>query len=163
MECYKDFKSPYFLWTCHPQTWAPLYRTVTFVLQMVYTLDLREGIDILCEVFFTGEAWFHFSDNITRQNSRILSAENHQTFRVRSLYFLKIQICCVVSLWRTVSAIFFIQMLTTGCYLKLIVNFISLLQVQEQDCQFQQDGFMAHTATSAMWMLYEFFCGCIVS
>jgi hypothetical protein len=34
----------------------------------------KESIDILDEVFFTGEAWFYFSGNITRQNSRIWSA-----------------------------------------------------------------------------------------
>jgi hypothetical protein len=41
-------------------------------------------------------------------------------------------------------------MVTAGCYQELTVNFISLSQVDEQDCQFQQGGFMAHTATSAI-------------
>jgi len=93
MEVYgmqKDFKTPYSLWTCHPQTWASWYGAGTFVLWLVYALHLREGIHILHEVFFTDEAWFHFSGNITRQNSRIWSAENLQTFCVKLLHSLKI-------------------------------------------------------------------------
>jgi hypothetical protein len=123
MECYKDFKTPYFLRTCRPQTWASWYGAVPFVLQLVYTLHLREGIHILHEVFFTDEACFHFGDNITRQNSRIWSAENLETFCVRFLRSLKIQIWCVVSLWRTVGAIFLRQMLTVRCYPELWISY----------------------------------------
>jgi hypothetical protein len=39
------------------------------------------------------------------------------------------------------------------------MNFISLLEVDEQDCWFQQDGATAHTANSIMQMLSEFFGG----
>jgi hypothetical protein len=43
------------------------------------------------------------------------------------------------------------------------MNFIFLLEVDEQDCWFQQDGATAHTANSTMQMLSEFFGGCIIS
>jgi hypothetical protein len=43
------------------------------------------------------------------------------------------------------------------------MNFISLLEVDKQDCWFQQDGAMAHTENSTMQMLSEFFGGCIIS
>jgi hypothetical protein len=42
------------------------------------------------------------------------------------------------------------------------MNFISLLEVDEQDCWFQQDGATAHTADSIMQMLSEFFGGRII-
>jgi hypothetical protein len=42
------------------------------------------------------------------------------------------------------------------------MNFISLLEVDEQDCWFQQGGAKAHTANSIMHMLREFFGGCII-
>jgi hypothetical protein len=37
------------------------------------------------------------------------------------------------------------------------------LEVDEQDCWFQQDGAAAHTANSTMQMLREFFGGRIIS
>jgi hypothetical protein len=43
------------------------------------------------------------------------------------------------------------------------MNLISLLEVDEQDCCFQQDGAVAHTAISTMQMLSEFFGGRVIS
>jgi hypothetical protein len=43
------------------------------------------------------------------------------------------------------------------------MNFISILEVDEQDCWFQQDGATSHTANSTMQMLSEFFGGRIIS
>jgi hypothetical protein len=43
------------------------------------------------------------------------------------------------------------------------MNFISLLEIDEQDCWFQQDKATAHTANSTMQMLSEFFGGRIIS
>jgi hypothetical protein len=143
-------------------TWASWYGAVTFVLQLVYTLHLREGIHILHEVFFTDEAWVHFSGNITRQNSRIWSAEDLQTFCVRLLHSLKIQIWCVVSLWRTVSAIFLRQMLTAGCYPELWISY-SCCKFMNKTASCNKMGLRSIQQTSTMWMLSEFLGGCIIS
>jgi hypothetical protein len=43
------------------------------------------------------------------------------------------------------------------------MNFISFLEVDEQDCWFQQDGAMAQTANSTVQMLSDFFGGSIIS
>jgi hypothetical protein len=43
------------------------------------------------------------------------------------------------------------------------MDFISLLEVDEQDCWFQQDGATAHTANSTTQMSSEFFGGRIIS
>jgi hypothetical protein len=43
------------------------------------------------------------------------------------------------------------------------MNFISLLEFDEHDCCFQQDGAAAHTANSTMQMLSEFFSGRVIS
>jgi hypothetical protein len=43
------------------------------------------------------------------------------------------------------------------------MNFISLLEVEEQDCWFQQDGAMAHTENSTMQIFSEFSGGRIIS
>jgi hypothetical protein len=43
------------------------------------------------------------------------------------------------------------------------MNFISLLEVDEQYCWFQQDEATAHTADSTMQMLSELFGGSIIS
>jgi hypothetical protein len=36
------------------------------------------------------------------------------------------------------------------------MNLISILEVDKQDCWFQQDGAVAHTANSAMQMFSQF-------
>jgi hypothetical protein len=54
-------------------------------------------------------------------------------------------------------------MITVERYQELIMNLISLLEVNEQDCWFQQDGAMVQTANSTMQMLSEFFGGYIIS
>jgi hypothetical protein len=43
------------------------------------------------------------------------------------------------------------------------MNFISLLEVDEQDCWFQQDVATMYTENSTMLMLSEFFGGHIIS
>jgi hypothetical protein len=43
------------------------------------------------------------------------------------------------------------------------MSFISLLEVDEQDSWFQQDGAAVHTANSTMQMLSKFFDGHIIS
>jgi hypothetical protein len=43
------------------------------------------------------------------------------------------------------------------------MNLISVLEVDKQDCWFQQDGATAHTANTTMQMLSEFFGGRIIS
>jgi hypothetical protein len=58
--------------------------------------------------------------------------------------------------------IFFSKKITAECYQKLIMNFIFLLEVDEKDRWFQQDGATVHTANSTMQMS-EFFGGRIIS
>jgi hypothetical protein len=53
--------------------------------------------------------------------------------------------------------------MTDELYHELIMNLISLLEVDEQDCWFQQDEATAHKANSTMQMLSEFFGGHIIS
>jgi hypothetical protein len=53
-------------------------------------------------------------------------------------------------------------MVTAEHYQELIMNFISLLEVDEQDCWFQQDGAMVHTANSIMQMLSKLFDSSII-
>jgi hypothetical protein len=43
------------------------------------------------------------------------------------------------------------------------MNFISLWEVDKQDCWFQQDGAVVHIANSTMQMFSEFFGGRIIS
>jgi hypothetical protein len=62
-----------------------------------------------------------------------------------------------------IGPIFFSQTITVERYPKLILNFISLLEVDKHDCWFQQDGAAVHTANSTMQMLREFFGGHIIS
>jgi hypothetical protein len=45
----------------------------------------------------------------------------------------------------------------------MIMDFISLFEVDKQDCWFWQEGATAHTENSTMQMLSEFFGGRIIS
>jgi hypothetical protein len=66
-------------------------------------------------------------------------------------------VCCLST--RIIGPIFFSETITADRYQELVMNFISLLEVDGQDCWFQQDGATAHTANSTMQMSSEFFGG----
>jgi hypothetical protein len=53
-----------------------------------FTHFIRGGIDILCKVFHSDEAWFHRSEYVDSENSRIWSAENPHAFHERQLHSL---------------------------------------------------------------------------
>jgi hypothetical protein len=50
---------------------------------------------------------------------------------------------------------FLSETITAEHYQEFIMNLISLLEVNEQDCWFQQDGATAHTENSALQMLSD--------
>jgi hypothetical protein len=54
-------------------------------------------------------------------------------------------------------------MITAERYQELIMNFISLSKVDEQNCWFQQEGAKAHATNPTMQMLSEFFGGRVIS
>jgi hypothetical protein len=102
---------------------------MTSVHQMVYALYSR-GIDILDKVFFRDEAWSHLSGYINSHTSRIWSAENLHTFHERLLHSLKVRVWCAVSRQKIIGPFFFSE--TAERYQELIMNLISLLEVDEQ-------------------------------
>jgi hypothetical protein len=105
-----------------------------------FTHFIRGGIDILDEVCLRDETWFHLSEYVNNQNSRIWSAENPYTFHETPLHSFKVRVCCAVSRRRIIGPIFFSETITAERYQELIMNFISLLEAEEQDCWFQQMG-----------------------
>jgi hypothetical protein len=54
-------------------------------------------------------------------------------------------------------------MITAKNYQELIMNFMFLLEVDEQNCWFLHDGATAHIANSTMHKLSEFFGWCNIS
>jgi hypothetical protein len=113
-----------------------------------FTHFIQGGTDIL--VFYSDEAWFHLSGYVNSHNSRIRSAENPHTFHERPLHSLKVSVRCAVFRRRIIVPIFFSEKITAERYQELIMNFISIFEVDEQDCWFQQDWFTAHTANLTM-------------
>jgi hypothetical protein len=59
--------------------------------------------------------------------------------------------------------LFFETTLNAEAYQELIQQFITLLQVDERDCWFQQDSATAHAAASTMEILHEFFGENVIS
>jgi hypothetical protein len=79
------------------------------------------------------------------------------------ILLILLEIWCAVSRQTIIGSIFFIEMATAERYQEIIVNLISLLEVDEQDCWYQQDGATVPTEISTMQMLSEFFGGRIIS
>jgi hypothetical protein len=128
-----------------------------------FTHCIQGGEDILDEVFFGDEACSHQTGYINSQNSRIRSAENLHTFHERPLHSLRFGVWCDASRQRIISPIFFSETIRAERNQELVINSVSLLEVDEQVCWFQQDGATVHTANSTMQMLSEFFGGRIIS
>jgi hypothetical protein len=59
--------------------------------------------------------------------------------------------------------LFFDTSTNAEAYQELIQQFISLLQVDERKCWFQQDSATAHTAASTRVILHEFVCENLIS
>jgi hypothetical protein len=78
------------------------------------------------------------------------STENSHTFHERPLHSLEFGVWCAVSQWMIIGSIFFSEMITAEHNQELMINFISLLEVDEQDCWFQQDGATAHATHSTV-------------
>jgi hypothetical protein len=57
-----------------------------------------------------------------------------RTPSMKQLHFLKAGVRCAVSGRRIIGPIFLSEMITVERYKELIINFISLLEVDEQDC-----------------------------
>jgi hypothetical protein len=59
--------------------------------------------------------------------------------------------------------LFFETSINAEAYQELIQQFITLLQVDEHKCWFQQDSATAHTAASTVVILHEFFSENLIS
>jgi hypothetical protein len=63
----------------------------------------------------------------------------------------------------TIGPVFFSEMITAEHYQGLIMNFISLLEMDKQHCCSQQEEAKAHTTNQTMQTLSKFFGGYIIS
>jgi hypothetical protein len=125
---------------------------------------IRGNIGVLDQVFFfTDEAWFHLSGYINCQNYRTWRTENPHNFAETPLYPQKIDVWCAISRRRIIGPLFFETSINAEAYQELIQQFIALLKVDKRNCWFKQDSATAHTATSTMVILHEFFGENIVS
>ncbi len=114
-------------------------------------------------MFFTNEVWFHPDRFINTQNYRIWSSEKPQEYRKTGLHPKKLGVRCAVSHWRIVGPIFFERTVTAEVYHGIVIKFISLLEPDERDCIFQQDGVTAHTAQETIAFLKDFFGDHLIS
>ncbi len=56
-----------------------------------------------------------------------------------------------------------LQRVTAEMYQDIMRQFIALFETEDRDCQFQQDGALAHTAAEILSFLAKFFQKCIIS
>ncbi len=112
-------------------------------------------------MFFTNEAWFHLDGFINAHNYRIWSLERPQEYLEAGLHPKKFGVWCAVSRRRIVRSIFFERTVTAEVYCGIGMQFISLLEPDERDCIFQQDGATVHTAQETIAFLKDFFGDCL--
>jgi hypothetical protein len=117
---------------------------------------VRNGVDILKNVFFSNEAWFHLCGLVNSQYSRFWSIENPHLFHEVSLHSQKIGCWFVISRNRIVGPIFFSETVTAEKYQDIIIQFISLLD-EERFWRLQQDGAPSNTSNSTVEKLKQFF------
>ncbi len=86
-----------------------------------------------------------------------LLSEKPQEYQETGLHPKKLGVWCAVSRRRIVGSIFFQCTVTAEVYRGIVLQFISLLESDEHDCIFQQDGVTAHTAQETITFLKDFF------
>ena len=112
---------------------------------------------------FTNEAWFHLNGYVNSQNYRTWRTVNPHNYTESPLHPQKIGVWCATSRYRIIGPLFFETNINSEAYQELIQQFITLLQVDERKCWFQQDSATAHTAASTMVILHEFFGENVIS
>lgn len=120
------------------------------------------GIEILNKVLFSDEAWFHRTGYINARNYRIGRAQILTDTKKLTCISRKL-VWCTISRRRIVGPIFFTSTIKAETYREMIMQFISLLQVDERDCWFQQDGAPAHISHETLNFLQEFFSERVIS
>jgi hypothetical protein len=68
---------------------------------------IRGNIDVLDQVFFTEEAWFHLSGYVNIQNYRTRRTENPHNYTETALHPQKIGVWCAISRRRIIGHLFF--------------------------------------------------------
>jgi hypothetical protein len=124
---------------------------------------VRNGVDILENVFFFHEAWFHLSGYVNSQNSRFWGSEIPHLSHEMPLHSQKIGCWCAISRKRIVGPIFFSETVTAEKYQDIMMQFISLLNEEERFCWLKQDGATSHTVNSTIKLLKQFFDDRIIS
>ncbi len=117
------------------------------------------GVAILDRVYFSDETWFHQTGYINAHNYRFWSSENQHIFQESSLHPEKIGFCCAISQRRVIGPIFFTSTVSAEVYWDIIMQFVVLLELEDRDCWFQQDGTPAHSAAETLDFLGDFFHG----
>lgn len=133
-------------------------RRVAFCDWFLRLIQGGRKMEVLDNFFFSDEAWFHLSGYVNARNYRQWSSEKPiDGYRETSLHPLKIGVWAAISRRRVIGPIFFENTIDGRRYREIITHFIALLEREERDCFFQQDGAPAHTARKTIEFLTDFF------
>ncbi len=75
----------------------------------------------------------------------------------------KVGVWCAISRRQIDRPIFIMTTITSDMYSDILMQFIALLEEDERDCIFQQDGVQPHTSKESMAILCGFFGDRLVS
>ena len=88
---------------------------------------LNQNPGILDLTWFTDEAWFHLSEYINSQNTRIWAETNPYTLQAEPLYAQKIGVWCAVSHRHIISPIYHENTVNSEEYIRIFTDFVNQL------------------------------------
>ena len=136
--------------------------------------DILQNIPPDAVFISSDEAHFHLCGTVNKQNFRYWAAENPRELHQQPLHSPKVTVWCAVAEFGVWGPYFFEedgQTVTVNAdrYCHMIETFLRpkinqfVLDHEEEEVWFQQDGATAHTARRSMEMLRELFPGRLVS
>jgi len=135
-------------------------------------LNVLDNNDLI-HVLMMDEANFHLCGNVNSQNFRYWTIENPCDTQQKPLHSEKVNVGCGVASFGVIDSYFFENeacravTVNSACYTEMLRTFLEpelqRLGVETQNLLFQQDRAMAHTARTAMRVLYEMFPARVIS
>ena len=136
------------------QQWIHYCRWFTHFIHWDMAISDKVNFNDKVGLYLTGYILANMADNIVLKIPKP---------SVRLIHSFKSGLWYGVYRQRLTAFISFTGMVTLEHHHTAITNFTFLLEADEQDCLFQQDGVMLHRSHSATQMWHEFFGDCIIS
>jgi hypothetical protein len=93
---------------------------------------------ILDYTWFSDEVWFHLSDHVNSQNTRLWASENLHAMHEEPLHSQKVGVFCALSQRRIIRPVFLDTIVTSAVYIEMFQEFVNQLDDEELGLSFYQ-------------------------